>query len=270
MDVAAFLNRQLLQHLTIVLGSQHVLHPAGGWDELQITVQQRTVDVVVVDPLADGATRLDVIERIRRQHPTVPIVIYTALSATSMHAIAHLGRIGVEHVVLSRFDDDRRRFLDLLERVPGQALSDRMLRALEPELAALPVTVVRAIRLMFRSPGRFRNTQDLSAASGLILRTLYRHLDAAGLPSPRLLVAAARLVRVYSLLRDPERHIKEVARRGGYHSQYQLAQHMRALTGYTPRVVRQTIEPSQFVALLADGLRRPRRTTPTRARDAGA
>lgn len=270
MDVAAFLNRQLLQHLTIVLGAQHSLHPAGGWDELRATVHQRAIDVLVVDPVADGSTRLDVVEQIHRQHSTLPIVIYTTLSATSMHAIAQLGRIGIEHVVLNRFDDDRRRFLDLLERVPGQALSDKMLRALAPELARLPVTVVRAIEQLFRSPARFRNAQDLAAASGSIHRTFYRQLDSVGIHSPRLLVAAARLVRVYSLLRDPERHIKEVATSAGYHSQFQLTQHMRTLTGQTPRVVRQTIEPEQFVAMLADGVRRPRRNTQEQGLDDGS
>jgi AraC-like DNA-binding protein len=266
-DVAAYLNRQLLQHLTIVLGSQHTLHSAGGWDELRTTVLQRVTDVLVVDPLADSVSRVDVIEEIHRQLPSLPIVIYTSLSGASMHAIAQLGRICIEHVVLNRFDDERRRFLELIERVPGQALSDQMLRALAPELSRLPVTVVRAIEQLFRSPVRFRNAQDLSAAAGTILRTFYRQLDVAGIHSPRLLVAAARLLRVYALLRDPERQIKEVAARVGYHSQHQLTQHMRTLTGQTPRVVRQTIEPDQFVALLAAGVRKPVTIKTTQERD---
>jgi AraC-like DNA-binding protein len=258
-DVAALLNRHLLQHLTIVLGSRHTLLPAGGWSELRTMVQQREIDVLVVDPLADGANHAGLIEEIHRQLPSLPIVLYTTLSGSSMHAIAQLGRAGIEHVVLSRFDDERRRFLELLERLPGQPLSAQILRELAPELARLPVTVVRAIEQLFRSPGRFRNAQDLAAASGTILRTLYRQLDLAGIHSPRALVAAARLLRVYSLLRDPEKQIKEVAASAGYHSQHQLTQHMRALAGETPRVVRQTMEPETFVALLAEGVRRPKR-----------
>ena len=256
MDVVAYLPRQLQQHLTIVLGSQHTLIPVGGWEGLRAAVLQRVADVLVVDPVADGNPRTDVIREIHRQFPSLPIVVYTALSAGSMQAILELGRSGIEHVVLNRFDDERRRFLELLERVPGQALSDQMLRLLAPELAKLPVTMVRAIELLFRSPGRYRNAQDLSAAAGTILRTLYRQLDIAGIHSPRLLVAAARLLRVYSLLRDPGRQIKEVAAKVGYHSQYQLTQHMRALTGHTPRTVRAYIEPEQFVTLLVAGVRK--------------
>jgi len=256
-DVVAYLPRQLLSHLTIVLGPQHSLFAAGRWDELRAAVLQRGADVLVVDPMTEGAASVDVIEDIHRQFPSLPIVIYTTMSAPSMRAIHHLGRVGLEHVVLNRFEDERARFLELLERVPGQMLSDQMLRSLQPELARLPVPVVRAVESLFRSPARFRNTQDLSAAAGTILRTLYRQLDGVGIRSPRLLVAAARLLRAYALLRDPGRQIKAVAAKVGYHSQYQLTQHMRMLTGRTPRAVRNYIEPEQFVQLLVEGIRRP-------------
>lgn len=258
MDVVALLPRQLLSHLTIVLGPQHSLIAVRGWDELEAAVHARVSDVLVVDPMVDGTARADVILEIHRQFPSLPIVVYTALSAASTRAIVQVGRAGIEHVVLNRFDDERGRFLELLERVPGQALSDQMLRQLSPELARLPVPVVRAVEQLFRSPGRFRNSQDLSAAAGTILRTLYRQIEGAGIRSPRLLVAAARLLRVYALLRDPGRHIKDVASKVGYHSQYQLTQHMRALTGHTPRMVRMYVEPAQFVTMLVAGIRQDR------------
>ncbi len=260
MDVVAYLPRQLQTHLTIVLGSQHSLIPAAGWEDLRATVLLRVTDILVVDPVADGKPTTEPILEIHRQLPALPIVVYTTLSPVSMRAILTLGRAGIEHVVLNRFDDERRRFLELLERVPGQALSEQMLRLLAPELGRIPPSMLRAIELLFRSPARFRNAQDLAAAAGAIPRTLYRQLEIAGIHSPRLLVAAARLVRVYSLLRDPGRQIKEVAAKAGYSSQFQLVQHMRTLTGYTPRMVRKQVESDQFVALLADGVRRPTRT----------
>jgi len=256
-DVVAILPRQLLSHLKIVLGPQHALIAADRWDELRTIVQQHATDVLVVDPTADGTPRVDTIEEIHRQLPSLPIVIYTTLSATSMRAIHHLGRLGLEHVVLNRFDDERRRFLELMERVPGQALSDQMLNTLAHELGRLPVTMLRAIDQLLRSPSRCHTTQDLSSAAGTNIRTLYRQLESAGIHSPRLLVASARLLRAYALLRDPGRQIKEVAAKVGYHSQYQLTQHMRTLTGHTPRTVRMYVEPEQFVMLLTEGVRRP-------------
>jgi len=256
-DVVAYLPRPLLQHLTIVLGSQHVLIAAGGWDTLRDAVQQQVTDVLVVDPATDGAPRTDVIAEIHQRFPSLPIVVYTTLAGGSMRATLELGRLGIEHVVLSRFDDERRRFLELLERVPGQMLSDKMLALLSPELSRLSVTLIRAVELLFRTPTRFKNSQDLASAAGTQLRTLYRQLESAGFHSPRLFVAAARLLRAYSLMRDPGRQIKDVAAKVGYHSQYQLTQHMRLLTGYTPRVARAKVEPEEFVVLLAQGVRQP-------------
>ena len=58
-------------------------------------------------------------------------------------------------------------------------------------------------------------------------------------------------------MRDPGRQIKDVARKVGYHSQYQLTQHMRLLTGHTPRVARSKVGPEEFVTLLALGVRQP-------------
>lgn len=268
MDVVAFLPRQLEQHLTIVLGSQHSLIAAAGWESLRTAVLQQVTDVLVVDPAADGAPRTDEIAEIHRQFPSLPIVVYTTLSGSSMRAIFELGKLGIEHVVLSRFDDERHRFLELLERVPGQVLSDKMLQLLSPELGSLSVTLIRAVELLFRTPTRFRNSQDLASAAGMQLRTLYRQLEGAGFHSPRLVVAAARLLRAYSLMRDPGRQIKDVAAKVGYHSQYQLTQHMRLLTGHTPRVARTKVEPAEFVALLARGVRRPPKARRTQERHA--
>lgn len=266
MEVAAYLPQRLLTHLKIVLGDQHDLIPASGWEELRTLVLQRTTDVVVVDPVTEGNPRVDVIQEIHRQLPSLPIVIYTALSGASTQAILQLGRSGIEHVVLNRFDDERRRFLELLERVPGQTLSDQLLQSLAPQLAGLPAPLVRAIEQLYRSPVRFGNAQDLAAAAGSLVRTMYRQLEGVGIHSPRLLVAGARLLRAYALLRDPGRQIKEVAVRVGYQSQYKLTQHMRIMTGHTPRTVRTYIEPEQFVEMLSNGIRDPSRHRQIRER----
>lgn len=96
---------------------------------------------------------------------------------------------------------------------------------------------------------------DLAAAAGMNTRTLYRHLEPAGLTRPRMLVVSARLLRAYSYLRDPGRAIKDVARKAGYHSAWQLAQQMRELTGMTPRRARQALGAEEFVKRVASELR---------------
>ena len=267
MDVAAFLPPQLLTHLRVVLGRGHRVHAADGWSGLAKVLSEEVVDLVVADPAADGHVKVADLQHLIRQFPSVPVVVYTALSPATMKAVVQLAKVGVDHVVLNRFDDEPRRFRDLLEGVPGHALADQMLRQVAEPLAALPIQVSRAVEHLFRSPGRFRSTDDLAAAAGMNKRTLYRNLEPVGFLSPRLLVVAARLLRVYAHLRDPGRQIKEIADKVGYHSPWQLTQQMREVTGYTPRTVRRRVGADEFIALLALRVYRP--TATSRARAAG-
>lgn len=256
MEVVAYLPRQLLNHLRVVLGQEHTLTATGSWVDLQAAIQERLIDLLVVDPAASGSIELPELLEVIEQFPSLPVVVYTVLSPATIKVVVQLAKRGVEHVVLNRFDDEPRRFLQLLERVPASALSELMLQELAEPLAALPVVVCRAVEQLFRSPGRFRSAQDLAAAAGMNSRTLYRNLQPAGLYSPRMLVVCARLLRAYAYIRDPGRSIKEIAKKAGYHSPWQLSQQMREVTGMTPRRVRQGITPQQFVSLLATELRR--------------
>lgn len=259
MDVVAFLPRLLLSHLRIVLGTEHLLTPVDAWNELHGVAAHRSIDVVVADPIATGVVQVEALEDLRRQFPSLPVVVYTQLAPASIKAIVRLAKVGVEHVVLGRFDDEPKRFLDLLEGIPAHALGDRMLQELAGPLSALPVTVVRAVDQLFRSPTRFKNAQDLATAAGMNLRTLYRNLEPAGIYSARALVVSARLLRAYSFLQDPGRSIKDVAAKAGYHSPWQLSQQLRELTGCTAEQVRREVKDEAIVALLAEQVRRRRR-----------
>jgi AraC-like DNA-binding protein len=258
-DVVAYLPRQLVSHLRIVLGADHSLTPVTGWRDLIATVKHRSVDIVVADPAATGTVEVEALEDLRREFPSLPVVVYTLLAPATIKAIVQLAKSGVEHVVLSRFDDEPRRFLELLESIPGHSLGDRMLKELAGPLSTLPVTVVRAIDQLFRSPMRFKNAQDLAVAAGMNLRTLYRNLEPAGIFSARALVVSARLLRAYSLLQDPGRSIKDAAAKAGYHSPWQLSQQLRELTGRTTEQVRREVNQEALVGLLAEQVRRRRR-----------
>jgi AraC-like DNA-binding protein len=257
-DVVAFLPRHLLSHLRVVLGSEHSLTPVASWSELQATVQHQATDVIVADPSATGTVQVEALEYLRRHYPSLPVIVYTLLAPASIKAIVRLAKSGVEHVVLHRFDDEPRRFLELLESTPGYALGDRMLMELASPLSCLPVTVARAIDQLFRSPARFKNAQDLAAASGMNLRTLYRNLEPAGIFSARSLVVSARLLRAHAYLQDPGRSIKDVAAKTGYHSSWQLSQQMREMTGYTTEQARRELTGDAIVSLLAEQVRRRR------------
>jgi AraC-like DNA-binding protein len=242
-----------------VLGAEHALSTVSSWPELDATIKHRNVDVIVADPAATGSVEIEPLEDIRRQFPSLAIVVYTLLAPPSIKAIVRLAKSGVEHVVLCRFDDEPRRFLDLLESIPGHTLGDRMLAELSEPLSVLPVTVVRAIDQLFRAPARFKSAQDLAMAAGMNLRTLYRNLEPAGIYSARALVVSARVLRAYSFLQDPGRSIKDVAAKAGYPSAWQLSVQLRELTGRTAEQVRREVNQESLVTLLAEQVRRRRR-----------
>jgi AraC-like DNA-binding protein len=226
---------------------------------LHASVSHQAIDIVVADPAVHGTVQVEALEDLRRHFPSLPVVVYTQLAPSSIQAIVRLAKSGVEHVVLSRFDDEPRRFLEVLESIPAHALGERMLQELAGPLSVLPVMVVRAVDQLFKSPARFRNAQDLATAAGMNLRTLYRNLEPAGIYSARALVVSARLLRAYAFLQDPGRSIKDVAAKAGYTSPWQLSQQLRELTGRTAEQVRREVTEEGLIALLAEQVRRRRR-----------
>jgi AraC-like DNA-binding protein len=89
----------------------------------------------------------------------------------------------------------------------------------------------------------------------MIPRTLYRHHMPVGL-QPRELLICARLLRTYTLVRGPGIRIKEVASKLGYADPDHLSEQLREWTGCSPKDLRSTLSPDQFVRMLASHLLR--------------
>ena len=199
----------------------------------------------------------------RADPPTVSLTPHRPLHVARRECLQRDGAAGSignrARGLAGRFDDEPRRFLELLESIPANELGERMLRELAGPLSCLPVVVVRGIDQLFRSPARFTSAGDLAAAAGMNVRTLYRNLEPAGFYSARALVVSARLVRAYAYLRDPGRSIKDVAAKTGYTSPWQLSQHMREMTGRTAEQVRREMSPDELIARMVEQVQQQRR-----------
>lgn len=255
LHVAALLPRNLLAHLRIVLGDSHTLDAATEPAELQSLLRAEAADLLIVDPALRDGQIADSIEEIMARHPTLPVIVYTVLAPESMRLVLRLARQGVQHVVLNRFDDEPRRFLDLIERIPAHPLAELMLLELAAPMRALPIVVSRAIEHLFRSPARVKNSQELARLAGMAPRSLYRHLAPVGL-QPRPLIVCARLLRAFTLLRAPESRLKEITVKLGYANPDTLSDLLHEWTGKSAKEIRRDVSPELFVRLLADHLRR--------------
>ncbi len=260
LEVLAYLPTPLLSHLRVVLSGNgsFVLNPTERWERFVDALNRGTADIVIVDPCADGVARSAPLAALLESRLTLPVVVYTPVSPVNFQAIAELARHsphhGVHHVVLHRYDDEPRRFLELLERQPGTSLSAALLEELSPVLASLPSALSRGVERLVRRPNEFRDVADLARASRMTLRTAYRHLTSAGVRSPRALVVAARLLQSYGFARDPRQSLEEIARKVGYSAPRMLTKHMREAVGATPRTVRREMRPGEFVHAVAQWL----------------
>ena len=257
MDVVAYLPAPLLSHLRIVLGDRHQLTPVDGWEALEGAVRREQADIVVLDPTLPGTVRVSETVVLQQRYPSVRVVVYTSLTPSAMRMVVELAKHGLQHVVLHRFDDDPRRFTELLTQLPGHALGELLLEKMNDAVAALPPRVGGAVARMMRAPRHYSTVDDLAAGAGMTRRQLYRVLEGAGFTSPRLLVQAARAVRAFAFLRDPGRLLEDVSEKLGYSEPRVLNRVMLELVGTRPLEARGTLSPQEFVERVAARLFAP-------------
>lgn len=257
MDVVAYLSAPLLSHLRVVLGDRHQLTPVDGWEALEASVRKEQVDIVVLDPTLPGTVRVSETVLLQARYPSLRVVVYTSLTPGAMRMVVELAKNGLQHVVLHRFDDDPRRFSDLLTQLPGHALGDVLLEQLQESVNSLPPRVGGAVARMIRAPRHYSTVDDLAAGAGMTRRQLYRVLEVAGFTSPRLLVQAARAVRAFALLRDPGRLLEDVSEKLGYSEPRVLNRVIFELVGARPLEARGTMTPHEFVERVAARLFAP-------------
>jgi AraC-like DNA-binding protein len=255
LHVVAFLPRHLLGHLRTVLGNAHSLSAATDPAELYAMLAAEDPDLLVLDPAARDGTMADSLEALVNRHPGLPVIVYTTLTPQAMRLVVRLARVGVQHVVLNRFDDEPRRFLDLIERVPAHPMAELLLEQLTEPMRQLPVVLARAIEQLVRSPSRATNVPELAALAGMTSRTLYRYMGPARLPA-RELIVCARLLRAYTFLNSPDSRLKEVSIKLGYADPALLSEQLREWTGLAPKDLRHAVDPTEFVRRLVERLRR--------------
>ena len=112
LSVAAFLPPRLLTHLKHVFADEPELLVASSWQELESFIRRKPVSVVILDPSADGTLNVGAVAGLLKRYPSLPLIGYVTLHAPAFKAIAQLGRLGLEDVILHRFDDAPDRFLE--------------------------------------------------------------------------------------------------------------------------------------------------------------
>jgi AraC-like DNA-binding protein len=246
LSVAAFLPPRLLTHVRHVFAEDPELLVAESWEELESFIRRKPVSAVILDPSADGNLNVGAVAGLLKRYPSLPLIAYVTLHAPAFKAIAQLGKLGLEDVVLHRFDDAPERFRERVEQVQGNSLTHRLLEELKGDLSQLPRLLFVTVENLFEQPHRYSSALDLTM-EGIAIVSVYRNLDAAGLGSPKRLLVAAKVLRGYGYLRDPGYSVLDVSIKLGYKTARIFSHHWVAVFGQTPARVRNRLSEDEAI-----------------------
>jgi AraC-like DNA-binding protein len=255
-NVAAFLPIRLLTHVKHVFAEEPDILVASSWHELESFIRRKPVNVVILDPSADGTLNVGAVAALLKRYPSLPLIAYVTLHAPAFKAIAQLGRLGLEDVILNRFDDAPERFRERVEQVQGNSLTHRVIQELGTSLKLLPRPLFVTIENLFQQPHRYTSALDL-AIEGVAIVSVYRNLDAAHLGSPKRLLIAAKVLRGFGYLRDPGYSVLDVSIKLGYKTARIFSHHWVSVFGLTPARVRNRLTDDDAVQSVLRWIRAP-------------
>jgi AraC-like DNA-binding protein len=257
LEVLARLSAPLVARLQIALAGEHSLTLVDSWGALLLAIRESSVDLVILDPRTSSGLELGQARELLARHPTLPVVIYTTLAADSIQATVLLAQLGAQHVVLSDFDDEPRRFRHMIDQLPATRLSNSILGYVLPHIQDAPVPFVRAITRLFEAPQEFVDVDELARMSGMTRRSLDRWFHRSGLTSARTMILIARLTRAKHYMGDPGFLLEDIAKKLGYSSIRRFARQVRAATGMTPSIMRYAFTTEEFTSRMAALVCRP-------------
>lgn len=247
------------QRLRRAVAPRFALAPAPTWDAALQTIRSRPVEIAVVDPLLAGAASGQEIERLRLLFPSLPLILYTSLTPQLAGVLLALGQRGIRQVVFSRVDDHPERLRDLVGAEEMHAASYQLVAQLTDAMAPLPRELRWVLEEALRTPGEVQTIQQVAARARVDRGTCARWFARAGLPSPRHILAAARVLFAHRLLQDPGFTIEDVAQRLGYAQAKTLQQHARAYLGLTAGEMRLSLTAEEATGRIVHGFLTPAR-----------
>src|SRR5256885_14375893 len=98
-----------LQRLRRAAGVRFTFTRAATWGEVLAGIRARPVELAVIDPTLGGEPRAQELERLRLLFPSLPLILYTALTPQLAPVLPALGRRGIRHGIFGRSDDHPQR-----------------------------------------------------------------------------------------------------------------------------------------------------------------
>lgn len=252
MLVLAAVKAPQLARLRHAAGHRFHFLPVATWDEAVQTVLRQPTELGVVDPRLEGPPRAQGIQRLRALFPSLPLIVYTSLSADLAEVLLQLGQHGVRQVVILRHDDHPQHLADLLVTEAAHAVSRRLIEAIGDLLQAVPGELRWAIETVIREPAEVQTVKALARKARMDRRTCLRWFAKAQLPPPSVTLMALRVVYAHRLLQDPGYTVEDVATKLGYAQARSFAQNVKEVLGLTPGELRVSLTPDEALAIVRE------------------
>lgn len=232
---------------------------ASTWDFALETIRGRPVEIAVVDPALGGIASGQEIERLHLLFPSLRLILYTSMTPQLAPVLLTLGQCGIRQVVLRGLDDHPEGLFNLVSAEAMHAASHRLLDQLTAALAPFPRELRWVLEDALRTPGVVQTVQQVAARARVDRGTCARWFARAGLPSPRHILAAARVLYAHRLLQDPGFTIEDVAKRLGYGQAKTFQQHARTYLGLTAGEMRLSLTVDEATVRVVQGFLTPAR-----------
>jgi AraC-like DNA-binding protein len=222
------------------------------WGQAVEVIRGRPVDMAVVDPMLGGEARAHEISQIRYRFPSLPLMLYTELTPAIAAVLLDLGRVGIQRVVFSRFEDAPSSLKGAIDAELEQSVSHQVMRTLHKALRGLPPPLRDGLEVMLHAPGEGLTVVALAERAQMTRRSCERWFHRVGLPSPRVVMVLARILYAHRLLLDPGYTVEDVALKLGYGKVKTLQMQLRAVFGNTAGELRVTLSPDDALTIIVN------------------
>ncbi|MHB1225341.1 MAG: helix-turn-helix domain-containing protein [Gemmatimonadaceae bacterium] len=196
-----------LARLRDALGARSGLVACTSWSDVHRAVARESVGLVVLDLFATGMEGFRDLRKLRRQHPSVTLVLYVSTPPTPLQTIFELGRFGADGLIVMDQDDTPAGLRTIVEQAEARSVTAVVRSALgNVRPTARDATLIAITRAHQRL-----TPQQLASVLGIRRRALATRLEAAGFPPPQRLITWGRLIVAAQLLEDVERSADSVA-----------------------------------------------------------
>jgi AraC-like DNA-binding protein len=197
-------------------------------------VRERSVDAVLISVHECAGERVEEVNRLVRAFPGTPTVaLVTRHDAGAAETLLRLGATGVRQVVDVTVPSGWSR----LRQVVAEPTTRSAARILGPVFEALPGIPQDArlfLELLVRLAPESPAVRSLAARVHVKPSTLMSRFARAGLPSPKLYLAAVRLLYAAQYFEGSGRSVADVAYRLDCSSPQSFGRTLRAMLGITP------------------------------------